>query len=417
MNKIVKQIGKSLSISFLSQIISSGTNFTLGLYLVRVMTPSDFGLYGIGLGICLLYTGAGNALFLVQMTVNVPNIAEEYKRVYLEGIFTLVLLFSMTTVLFALFIAFVLKFFEINYFTYIFSISITSVAFLLRDFFVRHAYILHDDKKVLYINTCTALCIGLFFYSINLFSETMTPETTLCLYSMSLFVSVMLGYVSSTLSIKPFVLHDILANAKGLLHGGAWALSGVVITWLQSQSYAFIVAFFYGTSGVGEINAARLLIAPMQFILPSINQVALPRLAELRERNLTRLFITYNYLIICYAVMSVAYVLFLYLGSDVLIPMIVGNNYSNIDLLVFSWSLFLIFQMLRVGNGLFLQALRCFRSLSLLNLISAIFVVTLTIVLIQIIGLEGSVLSIAFGEMFLSILLIRFVKHEKRKLY
>ena len=96
-----RSFGKALSISVINQVVSSGTNFALGIYLVRALTPTEFGLYGIGFAIALLYSGVGNALLLTQMVVHVPDKANEDKLHYAARVLVLAAVFSLLTALLA----------------------------------------------------------------------------------------------------------------------------------------------------------------------------------------------------------------------------------------------------------------------------------------------------------------------------
>lgn len=96
----VKTVGRALSVSVLNQVVSSGTNFLFGLYLVRILAPAEFGLYGIGFAISLLYVGVGNALFLTQMVVHLPDKAVLERNAYVGRVLLLVVLFCLGTVVF-----------------------------------------------------------------------------------------------------------------------------------------------------------------------------------------------------------------------------------------------------------------------------------------------------------------------------
>jgi len=72
-------------------------NFLFGLYLVRNLPPVEFGLYGIGFAITLFYAGIGNAMFLTQMVVHIPNKAAEDREPYAARICLIMMLFCLVT--------------------------------------------------------------------------------------------------------------------------------------------------------------------------------------------------------------------------------------------------------------------------------------------------------------------------------
>jgi len=90
-------LSKAIVVSVLNQMVSSATNFLFGLYLVRNLPPVEFGLYGIGFAITLFYAGIGNAMFLTQMVVHIPNKAAEDREPYAARICLIMMLFCLVT--------------------------------------------------------------------------------------------------------------------------------------------------------------------------------------------------------------------------------------------------------------------------------------------------------------------------------
>lgn len=136
-------------------MVSSGTNFALGLYLVRVLTPADYGLYGIGFAVSLFYAGIGNALFLTQMVVHTPDKAPEDRIRYAGRMLVLVTTFCAATLTLA-----GLVFYAggmlwppvVNHAGFGLAVTAASIAFLMKDFFVRYAYNTRNEIGALAMN-------------------------------------------------------------------------------------------------------------------------------------------------------------------------------------------------------------------------------------------------------------------------
>ncbi|MHB8130230.1 MAG: hypothetical protein ACYDEX_14650, partial [Mobilitalea sp.] len=69
----LKSVSRALSISVLSQGVSSLTNFGIVLYLVRVMSKAQFGQYSIGFATVMLAGAVVCAFIAVQFVVNLPD--------------------------------------------------------------------------------------------------------------------------------------------------------------------------------------------------------------------------------------------------------------------------------------------------------------------------------------------------------
>jgi len=404
--------GKVLSVSVLNQVVSSGTNFALGIYLVRVLTPTEFGLYGIGFAIVLLYSGLGNALFLTQMVVHVPDKAEEDRLPYASRMLVAVAIFCLlTTLIVSLLIAFGWVWAPLSgkYFGLGMAITAASTAYLLKDFFIRHAYIVRKEAWALYVNIFTALAlVGLLLAQYQFFPE-INSTSALWIFSASNIGGALFGLVLAQLPILTVSLYQLKTDMREAWVGGKWALTGVGVTWSQTQAYMYVSAIFAGPSAVGYANAARLLIAPALFLMPAVTQLVMPRLATLRTTNAERMFrISWKFTVVMgsFAVVYSAILLGL---ADEITPVLLGEGYEHVTALVAAWCLVLIFQFLRSGTVIVMQVIKEFRAITLLNAVSLSVAIIIAVFLMQVIGVQGAILGTAAGELIFSMLLYRAI--------
>ena len=183
-----KAIGKALSISAINQVVSSGTNFALGIYLVRVLTPTDFGLYGIGFAISLFYAGVGNALFLTQMVVHVPDKAQEDRLPYAARMLVALAVFCALTVSvvgFVMALGGVWSHLLHEYVDLGMAVTAASIAYLLKDFFVRHAYTARKEIWALVINVFVALALAALLMVQHQFPTGIDSTSALWIYAAS----------------------------------------------------------------------------------------------------------------------------------------------------------------------------------------------------------------------------------------
>jgi len=411
-NRVSTTVGRAIFISALNQAISSGCNFLLGFYLVRVLTPSEFGMYGIGFAVTLFYSGVGNALFLTQMVVHMPEKAVADRTAYASRIFVAVLVFSACT------IAVVLPIFHISqvYFSklgdikFVLSVAAVSITYLLKDFFVRYAYTEKKEVRALLVNSSIAITLIASLIVCKINSYTLSAGVSLVILALGQFVGAIVGAIFARLPFHSVRLNDVIADTVEAFRGGKWAVGGVSVTWAQSQAYTYVAAISIGPAGVGFANAARMLISPFTFIVPAINQVVMPRLAELRmteKRKMVKLAASVTILLLTLAVVYSCVVLGL---VDFIGPAVLGSKYKGIAPLAAVWCIVVFLQLLRDGAGTILQVMKEFRVLMIVNIFSAIIAVSSAVIMMNVWGVSGAVLGTGIGELFLAFFLWTLVR-------
>lgn len=405
-----------LLFSLLNQMLSSGGNFLVGIYLVRVLSLEEFGLYGIGYGICMLYIGVGNALILTQMVVNMPGKAPADKEQYATRMLCAVLLlgallFVLTTLGAAA--AFVIRPDHIRFIAPLCAITIASALFLCTEFFISFAYVQHRESLALTVNavTMTVLFSGLGLARVA--GIQLTASTVLLLYAIGAAIGAGTAYWYSRLP----GLHGagrLLPDFFESWRYGRWALGGVIVTWMQTQTYTYALAFFLGPAGVGQANAAKIFIAPFSFLAPAIYKVVMPRLAELRESNPCKMLRVSMLVTGGLSLLTIIYSALLLGTLDLVFEKVLGRQDPVIRSLVRIWCVVLIFQMIRGGGGILLQIQRKFRSLMLINIPSAVVTVAAAILLIHFLGTSGAIWGMAAGEIVLLTLIWKSIRHDNR---
>ncbi|WP_172588521.1 lipopolysaccharide biosynthesis protein [Ferriphaselus amnicola] len=411
-------MARSLSISVLNQVISSGANFALGLYLVRVLSPTEFGLYGIGFAIVLFYAGVGNALFLTQMVVHVPEKAPEERLLYAARMLAALLIFCVLTAMPALAILGVGKLvwpLLNEYVGSLVAVLASCLAYLLKDFFVRHAYTARKEVWALIVNSAIAIVMLASLLVWHHGASDVSATGALWIFAMSNLVGVLVGLLLVKLPLSLVTANKVILDWKEAWRGGVWALGGGVVIWSQSQAYIYVTALIAGPAAVGMANAAKLLITPALFLVTAANQILMPRLATLRVTNINKMFKTSEYVALAFILFAMMYTLFCAFWGGEILAIIVGNKYQDIAPLILAWCLVLIFQFSRAGTSVVLQVMKEFKRIMFDNLWSAVVAIICTVFLLKQLGVQGAVLGAAIGELILSVLLYRAVLVHKRK--
>jgi O-antigen/teichoic acid export membrane protein len=411
-------LGKAFSISLLNQAVSSGTNFAMGLYLVRFLTPMEFGLYGIGFAISLYYSGIGISLFHTQMVVHVPDKASEDRLPYAARILAAITIFSFLMALVGLLIHFMGKTLfacAVRYECLVFPITAASISFLFKEFFIRHSYTAKKEIWALIINSAVAFSLGVLLL-FQYYSETkFSTERALCYYAISNQLGAVAGFFLVRLPIGTVRRKKVEEDLREAWRGGRWAVGAGSIIWLQSQAYTYLTAGVLGPAGVGYANAAQMLIKPFLMLLPAINQMSMPVLAALNRHGRQKA-VKVGFLITTGLLFSaMIYATMVIIFEDRIVTFVLGSQFSRLRPIILGWTFVLFLMLLRDGAENILQAMKNFRTLMLTYIVSAGVTIFSAIVLMKSFGVIGSILGMGVGEFILASLLWRIVLIERNK--
>jgi O-antigen/teichoic acid export membrane protein len=411
----ISSVKVALMMSFLNQVVSSGGNFLVGVYLARTLSLEAFGLFGISMGVCLLYIGVGNAVIFTQMMVNIPDKMPMEKDAYAtKMLFAALMLGALTLGLVTLFMLGTM-FFRADLSSLLKSVAAvacTAVFLLLKEFFVSYSYVRRKELWALAVNGLSVMVLAAGLAIEHVAHIPLTPENVLLLYAAGAAVGAASGYFVSPLSLMRDSQNFMPEFIEAWRHG-RWALGGVIVSWMQSQMYAYVLAFFLGPAGVGQANAAKIFISPFSFLLPAINKITVPRLADLRQNNRRRMFRVSLALTGGLFLFAIFYSILLLSNLDFISKLVLGRRDPAIQSLVWVWCFFLVNQMLLSGGSGLLQVLRRFRVLTLINIPSAVVAVLTAVVLIQQIGTPGAIWGTAAGEIVLSLLIWREIRYGR----
>lgn len=404
-----KQLGIDTLCGLVDQAVVSLTNFLLAFFLIKNGPKEDFGLYSIGYALILLAIGLNNALVTTQMTVNAPQKSIEEQDVYCANllvgqsiIFALLLITCVVVVL----LLGIFQVLERNLVFFSIFIGTASAAAVYQDFFRRYFYLKLRPNIVLSLDVIQGVTIFVLLFAIKfVLSSIGWPATTIICYAIAACVAGTVGLCYAKLhffaGLKP-----IWVTVREAWINGKWALGGVIITHLQTQSYAYFLAGIAGTARVAEANAAKLLLSPLGLLNTGLTVVFLPRMVFMRKNQEYKAINSIaNYLLIVLAGTVTVYSLAVFTCKDWIIAIFLKKEYEDITFFILLWAVVYLFQMARSNASVLLQVFLAFRALTLANIPSALIVVASSFFLIHSFGVSGGLISLAIGELILAVIL------------
>lgn len=388
--------------SALVQVTTSLTTLAITIYLLRALTKTEFGEYGVIFAASLLCLGIANSLILIQMTVLSSRKPEKLRASYYKRIFWLCLLLCPLPMLSVSVTGALVWGHDASADTALIATGFTllSMSSILRDCLFRIYFCSGREGNAVVLALTIAITTAALLYLQHISSQKLTSAVAILLTSAGQISGVLAGYWRLPASRK----HRRPASALGrdaleLWTGGKWAGMTALVSWLHGQSYVYTSALMIGPQAVAYANAARIFASPFQAFLSSVSRVMLPKLSKLREPlEITKITVVYSrnlllllaiYSACCFMVQAVR-------------PEIAGP-YSGrtFEIALGCWMLILAAQALKEPPSIACQSMGNFRSVFISYCIAASISVTLSFALAWGMGLVGPLIAVAAGELVL----------------
>lgn len=376
----IKALGL-FSTAIFDQVLLSGTNFLVGLILIRFTTDTDYGLYVLVQSALLLLVSAQAAWLSSPMAIIAPSRSAEDRKALVSGVKDSQRLLLRRLVPIALAVP------VLGYFTHRFTgliacvlaMSIVASWTALRREYLRGVLLIY-------------------------------ARTTTLLHADFLYVLVLLaGVLWATFYTKAHVVWAIAALAIAAWAGGAgahrsfgkepgwtaangdsspawseirrlgfWSLLGAVIYWLFGQSYSYILASRLDLKAVTDVNAARLVLMPAFVLTIGMQGLLAPTAAMWNAQvGFARLMRRLLAILALVGALDLIYFAFIWFSRDWLIGHALHKHINDRDELLLLWGAVAIIGLMRDVLQCGLIALGRMKSMAGQGAVSAIVALTL----------------------------------------
>lgn len=405
-----KALAKAFGISALNQVVCSGTNFIFGIYLVRVLLPEDFGMYGIGFAVCLFYAGIGNALFLTQMVVNAVDKTPEDRLPYAGRMFILLGIFCFCSiVLLAALLLLGINVWTVvaSYIGFALAVAVVSIAYLVKEFFVRHAYNIRQETWALFIHVIIAITMVFLLILRDHLNMSINASMALWIYAVANISGAFAGYLLARLPVlgqKRSVIYEDLCE---IWEGGKWASISNFLYAARTQAHTIVVTALLGAFSVAQLNASRMLISPATILIPVLSQIATPRLASARKQGESYLFRMGCWITVALLMGAFLYIAVLLSSYSWIKTALLGSKYQDLFLPTIFWCFYVCMLTIRNGAEMVMQVRKEFKKLTAMHACAGMAALLATFMLTVVYGLLGSLIGIIIGELVLFCMLLR----------
>ncbi|MEW8441396.1 MAG: hypothetical protein AB2689_24870 [Candidatus Thiodiazotropha taylori] len=390
----------------LDQALQSLINFSVGLFFINYSTKIVFGYYSLAYATILLVIGFSNAIVNTQMTVRAHNLkGEEFDRfcgyMFLQLVFGSALVF----LLFFLVGIFVYQFLSSDFGLYISIIGFAIPGYVILEFTRRYYYLKNLSRMVLtmdivYIIILCVVGIPSFIYIDYQLHYAYFFLTGL----LALFVS--LWFLLRNDIVININLNSMYHAVKESWSGGVWSSLGIITTWGQAQGYTIIISGTLGAQALAELNAARILFAPVMLLSTGIMKVYMPDFSKHYIHGyVDKLVLQARYVLIIVLSLSAIYIVFILSYYDGISNIVFSSEYQGIKYLVGFWAVYYLVLALRTNKSVLMQVFRKFKQITMIGFFVTPLIIIFSLLSTYIIGLEGVLVSMIMGELLFAYIL------------
>ncbi len=397
------------------QGLTSAANFAASAVLIRLATKSDYGRYVVAYATLLLVGSTVDVLFSLQMTYLAPHEPEEARRTFCSALRTAQTLTSAAlgaVVCLACAVGYLSGFVDGGNASFGVMIGVGSLLLSWQEYYRSVFYLFGQAGHALLLTVvqlvtwaiAVALAIGAGLTHMNL-----AVFAGLCVGTA---VSTLVGYWIFPLPSAGGFSAVRAAAAKAWVQG-SWSLLGSIVSWVQGQSYVWLLAILASPAVTAEANFAKLFFSPLSLMLVAVNRVARPVLGTVYAQEGRNAAVRQGrHLLALVAGLTAVYVPAILLSENAIIRGTKTTAYANATVLIAAWGAVTAFQVTRWNSTLLLGVLHRNREMTSVQLVSVVIGVGASIALIPTFAAMGAIASVGIGELVLTILMWREVNRS-----
>jgi len=265
---------RALNWAVVDQLLVSACNFAIGVLLARSLGPDVFGVFVV-LHLLMLYANSFQGALILQPFLSVtPQLADDRRAEYIETLFALQLMLSLTLGLLALGLLWLGTSFGASWSWNPGSISAVSwtaalVAFQIQDWVRRYYFVVHRPRAALandlisYVMQVTIIATAAGFELLDV------PIAFLAVAFGSMLAA---GVGILTERIRPGTDHIASVVREGWRRGRdvlvAWQLQ-----WVSAQGIVVFCTSVMGTSAAGGVRATTNLVGVVNVLFQAMDNV------------------------------------------------------------------------------------------------------------------------------------------------
>ena len=405
--KLIEFASVKLMGSIGGQALVSGFHFALNLFLLRLVTPYEYGVFAFAFVIAMFASAVNNALLATPLTVYTPVIKHEHERVEQEAM--------LGTLNLALFVLILLA-----GFIYVASVEASTTLGLGVTVFVAAYSARHYSRSVGYARLqplVTAsgdasyvfsgvIIIAAVFFTLDDFS---IGHVLMALAAANLFAMLVERLRLNGVKHRRWSFAHVRSYAQ-YWSQSRWALIGSLTTLFMAQAHSVIITTTNGPNAFAPLAAGFVLFGPVRVALLTWQNMVKPELAiALSESNdqfvKSQIRTTTVITVIAVSIMSLG----LWAAWPWIHDFLYSKQYADqpMAFIVAIWCMITVFATSYNAPSAGLQAMREFKVLAMSSIYGALISGVLVSFLLYLYKPEITLIGVLIAEAFMALYLSR----------
>lgn len=259
------------------QVLFSGANFLITIFLAKTLHPENFGLFSSIVIVTFLALSVSNAFIIQPFQVSYSK--TEAKNQYLSFLLIsqLVLLFLISLIIaIGCLVMNSIEDIHVN----VFFIILFIVGYLFQDFYRKLLLGLEKIKLVIWVDVLYILLVFIgFFY----FQNAMNLKLSLGILGIANILSALPAIF---FSVKEFQFPTYSSNwFKMHCKQGQWLISVAFLQWSASNFFVLLSGIYLGVQALGAFRLVQSIFGIINIILQTVENYFIPKIAKLWIQN------------------------------------------------------------------------------------------------------------------------------------
>lgn len=388
--------GKQVKWSLLDQAMVSGTNFLLGIILVRLLGIEQYGVFVLIWMVVQFFASIQNALIISPMLTIAPKYSGNGQKTYLTSTFNIQAGFTFLLTIFITFFAFLPETVKPDWLTNqaLIPLIASLIFFQLQDYARRNLFVRLMPKQAFYIDIVAyGLQLPVIFIVLSLYPSF---ENALLIIATTMLLSFLMAF--GWLNIKSVKNGNTLEVIKSHWLSGKWLLASAVSQWLSGNYFFILAGSLMGPAIVGAIKAAQNFLAITHIVFQALENVVPSEASRRYQKNGTAALKSY--------LMKIGVTLLISTGlfaaiaatfTEQIFTVVYGNiNQNSINAMLWFVPIYILMATLRPINA-GLRVIEKTGIIFLANALAAIFTLLIGNYIVteyQLIGVMGGLLMV-----------------------
>jgi O-antigen/teichoic acid export membrane protein len=275
---LIKKILFSPAILVLAdQVVFSGSNFLLTLFLAQKLDIKNFGLFSTIVLVTYLVMSITNALIIQPFQVSISKISKkkEYYVSLFLGLVALLAFFMFLVKLLALFLPYqAIAIYKSN------AVLTFIIGYIFQDFFRKFFLGLSNVLLAFIIDILFLVLVIIGFY---IYKDSLTLINSLYIIGGANLLSSIPGVLFLIKNYeKPLLWKSFLVDH---ISQGKWLFSVAVLQWCSSNFFVLISGIYLGIEALGALRLVQSFFGIINIVLQTVENYFLPKVATLYNQN------------------------------------------------------------------------------------------------------------------------------------